>query len=126
MKGAKGLPDGFDSQMFVGRRVDYVTFAEFTVFIGFDPSDPDVADGIVLTVKTTFEHFFPGSAVEYSVPDNRVRQSGLMRLCGNVVTKSDGATMRLTFGDGQVLSVPVDGGPYESFLISTAGREFVI
>jgi hypothetical protein len=73
-----------------------------------------------------FEHFVPGTAVERRALENRVTQSGLMRLCGKVVTKADDAIVRLTFGDGQVLSVPVDGGPYESFSINTAGREFVI
>jgi hypothetical protein len=121
-----GLPDGFDSSVFVGRRVDHVTFCEFTIFIGIDSSTPAAKDGITLSIFGLCVHEVPGEATEELVVDERAQRSGLMRLCGRTVIASDPSTLRLTMDDGQVLSAPVQGGPYESFSVAVGDQEFVI
>jgi hypothetical protein len=73
-----------------------------------------------------YEHSLPGSPTVRVDVEARTTQSSLMRLCGRVVTRSDPNMLRLEFDDGQILAVPVSGGPYESYSVTVGDREFTI
>jgi hypothetical protein len=54
------IPDGFDPDVLLGHRLDYVTFAEYSVFIGFDPLDPyKPSDRIIVRIDHAYEHVTP-------------------------------------------------------------------
>jgi hypothetical protein len=121
------IPKGFDPDVLLGHRLDYVTFAEYCVFVGFDPLDAyNPSDRIVVRIEHAYEHSLPGGPSVRVEVQARIAQSDLMRLCGRVVTRSDPSILRMEFDDGQILTVPASGGPYESYMVTVGDAEFTI
>ena len=123
----KQIPAGLDTGIFKGRRVDHVTFAEFSIFIGFDPRNPfGLDDRISIRIEHAYEHSVPGSPVERGAVQSRIAGSGLMNLCGRSVVESDPNCLHLTFDDGQELLLICGTGPYESYAVQHGDAEYVV
>ena len=114
-----GLPATFDPGVFVGRRLDQVSFTENTVHFQFD-------GGISITVLSSFLVKLGDKRVEERVP---VRSSEVMRLVGKVVRLADArpdGMLKVTFDGGEMLTFIDDSAQYESYQLRIGDREIYV
>jgi hypothetical protein len=113
-----GLPDDFEPERFVGKTLDTVTFAAYTVHFRF-------ADGdwVSTEVSFTFRNETDDPVTDQALP---VRSSTVMRLVGaRVAAASSSREGRLTlhFEGGGLLEFHDDGPRYESYHVRLGGDE---
>ena len=48
-----GLPKDFDGSMFIGRTVEVISFAAYSIVVSFD-------NNVSITIESSFEHLLPG------------------------------------------------------------------
>ncbi len=115
------LPLDFDGKFFVGKTLEYVSFAEYSVYFSFEKK-------ITVTVESSLQHLFQlsGEEEKQSIP---LTESSLMQLVGHAVTKvlagADG-TLVLEFDNGHLLRVFDDLPNYESYSIQHGDIEIFV
>jgi hypothetical protein len=116
-----GLPSDFDPHIFVGRRLEAITFAENVIVLAFDEQ---------LTVSVSGSVPYRGAAdAELSVDTPPVPTTTLVTLVGGVVAATDLRSPReliLQFEGGASATLLDDSDDYESYLINTGTREIVV
>ncbi|MHC4525129.1 MAG: DUF6188 family protein [Planctomycetota bacterium] len=111
-----GLPKDFDGTFLVGRTLEMVCFAQYQVFLHFDPE-------ITITIESSFSY---QSDQMISVP---VKKSDLMNLLGISVKEVQGdknGTLSLTFTNGEILKIYDNSEQYESYRIAYKGTEIIV
>ena len=116
-----GLPEDFDARVFVGARLDYITFYQYQVLFEFDRG----AERIGVAIESSFSFTPPGGRIH--VP---VEATDAMRHVGRVVVsaaaETDG-TIILDLDDGTVIRFFEDGLECESYsLYLPDGRRIVV
>ena len=116
-----GLPSDFDPSVFVGHKLNLLSFTENTIHFAFDGD-------IAITTTSSFVHVHslhePGR--KHVVP---VESSRLMSLVGKTVSRSSaepGGTLSLHFEDGEQLSLLDDSREYESYTVRVGDKEFIV
>ena len=117
-----GLPEDFDASSWVGKSLELVCFAKYTVSFHF-------SGNLRVTVESNFSYQKSGT---YSTPKPvhlPVVQSPLMELIGHnisgVANEGDG-TLRIEFDNGEILRCYDPPGPYESYNIEDAGKLTIV
>jgi hypothetical protein len=116
-----GLPSDFDSSVFVGRRLESVTFAENVIVLAFSEALTVSISGTVLYKESV------------DSPEKRERplttHSSLIGAVGRAVEATDFKSPReliLQLQKGFVVTLLDDSDAYECYLISLADREIVV
>src|SRR5687768_12559376 len=116
-----GLPEDFDTGVFVGARLDSMTFYEYIVLFSFERGD----DSLRVGVESSFSFTPPGARVHVPVKD-----TDAMRHVGRVVTGAHGeidGTLVLDLEDGTVMRIYDHGMPFESYSVYLPdGRQIIV
>jgi hypothetical protein len=116
-----GLPPDFDASVFVGARLDSMTFYEFLVLFSFERGE----DSLSVGVESSFS--FTPDGQRMHVP---VEASDAMRHVGRVITSAhaegDG-TLMIEFEGGTALRFFEHEAPYESYSVCLPdGRRVIV
>jgi hypothetical protein len=120
-----GFPNGLDLSFFVGKRLDQVSFAEYTIFVRFE-------GGVSVELASSFQHQTKRDVeqqrvgIVQSVP---VTHSSLMQAVGRSVASASGddeGALTLVFDDGQVVRFVEERIPYESYTFKDGDREYIV
>ena len=117
-----GLPKGFDAKIFVGKRLDRITFAQYIVFFGFD-------DDLAVNLESSFvlEDQSGKHVQKQAAP---IGSSEVMSLIGKTVkwaASEESGTLALGFEDGETLRFLDDNAPqYESYIIETSEGQIIV
>jgi hypothetical protein len=114
-----GLPNDFDSNVFVGTELNLICFSVNTVSFHFE-------DKVMITVESPFEYSeTQGPTLIESLP---LTSSGVMILIGKTVgsvTIDSSGNLALVFEDGSKLKF-FDTKHYEAYHITIGDKEFHI
>ena len=115
------MPPDFSSEVFVGRRLDQISIAEFTIFIVFDTE-------LSVSVQSSLSYTPPegGGATLVAVPKVT---DGILSLVGKDVTAAKllpDHSLQLSFANGATLLVVADDSGYESYTITIGARLIVV
>ncbi|HLQ15028.1 MAG TPA: hypothetical protein VK256_04125 [Candidatus Eisenbacteria bacterium] len=116
-----GLPNDFDPQIFVGRRLETVTFAVNVIVLAF-------GDQLTVTILGSLP-YFPAGDVEIRVDRPPVSSTSLVSVVGRNVVAFDLKSPReliLEFEGRASITLLDDSDSYESYLIKTGKREIVV
>jgi uncharacterized protein DUF6188 len=111
-----GLPENFDASVFVGRRLEQVSFTANTLRLLFD-------EEVAITLEASFIHRQQGREKKEAVPP---QSSELMKLLGRTVRRAEGrrdGTLTLEFDEGEAIVCLDDSPQYESFHIQIRDKE---
>jgi hypothetical protein len=116
-----GLPDDFDPSVFVGRRLESITFAENVIVLTFSESVTVSISGTVLYQEAA------------GVPQRRERplttHTSFVGAVGRAVEATDLKSPReliLRLGGGFLIKLVDDSDEYESYIISFGDREIIV
>jgi hypothetical protein len=116
------LPSDFDPSVFVGRRLELVSFSENTLRFDFD--GPDAAS---VTAEGAVSHGTRGQPLKrFDVPNT---ETTVVQAVGHLVQRvaaSDRIDLLLAFDDGQVIVVHGDSEWYEMYSISIGSRRIIV
>ena len=115
------LPRDFRPEIFVGRRLDQISIAEFTIFLVFE-----------IDLEVVVE-----SSLAYTSPDGQTAESAavpnvtpnMLSLVGKDVSASrvvGDASLEFSFANGAKLIVVAEENGYESYQILTGSRTIVV
>ena len=105
--------------LLVGKRVEMVCFAQFSVYIHLD-------GGILLTVEAEFEHIHDGAHRGHRTTFP-ITESGLISLLESSVVSAVLVTngdLRIAFSSGESLCISKEAG-FESYRLRIEGEEFI-
>jgi len=116
-----GLPQDFDTSVFVGKSLQLVSFTANTIHLAFD-------DEVSITVESSFAHDL-GQTGPPTVETVPVRESRLMQLVERTVVRAearDRGTLVLYFDNGQTFFCFDDLPQYESYSITLGDRQIIV
>jgi hypothetical protein len=119
-----GVPENFDTSVFVGATLGRVSFGAYSVQLDFGAEET-----LYITVEGAYVHAGPASegwADEVRLP---VGTSRLMQLTNHEVVDAarlDRERLRLTFDHGHTLTLIDDTDQYESFQIEARGEFWIV
>src|SRR5947209_386106 len=88
-----GLPKDFDGKFFLNRRLELLSFSEYTVYFDFD-------EKVSISVGSSFQHHTASNNGNAPIQEVPVNESNLMQLVGHAVIRSKGeqnGTLMLEF-----------------------------
>jgi len=116
-----GLPVGFDASVFVGRKLDQLSFSENTLHLIFDSE-------ISITVLSSISFQKGGASAEqrFEVP---IGSTDLMMLLGRVVQRASAersGRLILEFDGAYALTFEDDSDAYESYHIQIGDKRTIV
>jgi hypothetical protein len=117
-----GLPKDFDAAFLLNRKLEIVSFAEYTVYFGF-------ADNVSVTVTSSFQHQIGRRDQSAPIQQIPLAESKLMQLIGHTVLHANGdsnGTLTITFDNDHTLRIFDDQPNYESYEISDGDRRIFV
>lgn len=116
------LPKGATFDFLRNQELELLCFAPYTVTLHF-------GEGIQLQIEGSFEHVIAGQDAKPVASKFPMSGSRLMRLLlervSKVSTKHDG-TLPLSFGDGDLVVIKGNAGPYESYNVTRPGHPLIV
>lgn len=116
-----GLPQDFDPQCLLERTLELICFSTNQVFLHFDKENSITIEG---KYSIQNDRYFQGAIVH--APQVA---PGLMDLVGKSISRAaaeDKRTLLLVFQDKTALRCYDDSDNFESFRISSGGREIIV
>lgn len=116
-----GLPANFNAQMFVGKQLTSLTYAENLIHVNFD-------EELTLTVLDSISYRTDAQAVE-TVESSPLTTTRLVSLIGRHVTSGKVETPRelvLGLEGGGSMRFVDESDRYESFIIRGPGTEIIV
>lgn len=115
------LPSDFDPSRLVGLTLEQVSFAQYSIYLGF-------SDKVLISVMSEVDHWLAGLASEPDHLTFPANQSRLMTLLEHAVAKAwveDESALALEFEDGQRIVIHNTFG-YEAYHLQIGGKTIIV